>query len=100
MADIIEINTNALNNDIENMQSELNGLRGEMKKAFFAVTELDKMWNGPANDAFHKAFQADHETMEEVCRIVDRLIDYMIHARDEYCKCESAVSGEIDAIRI
>ncbi len=31
MADIIEINTNALNNDIENMQSELNGLREEMK---------------------------------------------------------------------
>lgn len=100
MADIIEINTNALNSDIQNMQNELNGLRAEMKKAFSAVADLDQMWNGPANDAFNKAFQADHETMEEVCGILDRLIDYMIHARDEYCKCESAVSGEIDGIRI
>ena len=52
MADIIEVNINTLNSDIGNMQSELNGLRSEMKKAFTAVAELDRMWNGPANDAF------------------------------------------------
>ena len=100
MADIIEVNINTLNSDIGNMQSELNGLRSEMKKAFTAVAELDRMWNGPANDAFNKAFQDDNQSMEEMCKIVDRLIEYMTNAREEYRKCENAVSAEIDAIRI
>ncbi len=100
MADIIEININTLSNDIENMQTEVNALRGEMKKAFAAVTELDAMWNGPANDAFNKAFAADSQSMEEMCGIIDNLIEYMSNARNEYQKCESAVSAEIDAIRI
>lgn len=100
MADIIEINMNTLGNDIDSMQTEVNALREEMKKAFAAIGELDRMWNGPANDAFNKAFQADNQSMEEMCQIIDRLIEYMQNARDEYRKCENAVSAEIDSIRI
>lgn len=100
MADLIEININTLDSDITAMRTELNGLKDEMKQAFGSVRELDSMWNGPANEAFNKAFQADHETVEELCRIVDCLIGYMERARDEYKKCESAVSAEIDRIRI
>lgn len=100
MADIIEININTLSNDIDSMQFEINALRQEMTKAFEAVRELDQMWNGPANDAFNHAFQVDNQSMEEMCKIIDSLIDYMSNARDEYRKCENAVSAEIDAIRI
>ena len=100
MADIIEINIGTLANDIGEMQTEVKMLREEMRKAFESITELDAMWNGPANDAFNQAFRSDHEAMEEMCKIIDRLIEYMTNAREEYRKCENAVSAEIDAIRI
>lgn len=100
MADIIEINIGTLANDIEDMQTELKALRDEMKFAFDAVTELDSMWNGPANDAFNQKFQQDHEAMNEMCKTIDSLILFMENARDEYRKCEGAVSDEIDSIRI
>ena len=96
MADIIEINIGTLANDIGEMQM----LREEMRKAFESITELDAMWNGPANDAFNQAFRSDHEAMEEMCKIIDSLISYMENARDEYRKCEASVSSEIDSIRI
>lgn len=100
MADIIEINIGTLAADIGEMQTELKGLRDEMKAAFDAVTELDSMWNGPANDAFNQAFQQDHQAMDEMCKTIDSLIGYMENARDEYRRCEAAVSEEIDSIRI
>lgn len=100
MADIIEINIGTLVNDITQMQTEIRALRDEMRLAFDSVTELDAMWNGPANDAFNQAFNADHQAMEEMCRILDSLVSYMENARDEYRKCEASVSAEIDAIRI
>lgn len=97
---MIEINIRTLDNDIGDMQNEVKALRDEMKQAFNAVTELDSMWNGPANDAFNRAFQQDNEAMEEMCRTIDSLIGFMENARDEYRKCEVAVSSEIDSIRI
>ncbi|MDD3253296.1 MAG: WXG100 family type VII secretion target [Lachnospiraceae bacterium] len=100
MADIIEINIGTLGNDITQMETEINALRDGMKKTFESVTELDAMWSGPANDAFNQAFSADHQAMNEMCRILDSLVDYMENARDEYRRCEAAVSTEIDTIRI
>ena len=100
MADIIEINIATLANDISNMQSEVKALRGDMKQTFDAVIDLDSMWNGPANAAFNKTFQQDHQAMEEMCGIIDSLIEFMENARDEYRRCEAAVSAEIDSIRI
>lgn len=100
MADIIGINIGTLANDITQMQTEIQALRDEMGYAFDSVKELDAMWNGPANDAFNRAFEKDRQAMEEMCKILDSLVSYMENARDEYRKCEAAVSSEIDAIRI
>lgn len=100
MADRIEINIGTLAGDITQMQAEVNGLRDDMKLAFDSVMELDAMWNGPANDAFNRAFETDRQAMKDMCKIIDSLIGYMENARDEYRRCEASVSSEIDAIRI
>lgn len=100
MEDSIEINIGTLKTDIGEMQKELQGLRNEMKMAFESVAELDTMWNGPANEVFNRAFQNDNKSMEEMCKIIESLIEFMDNARTEYTNCEAAVSAEIDAIRI
>ncbi len=100
MADMIEINISTLKRDIEDMRLEIEEVRKYMNKAYEAVNELDAMWDGPANMEFNKAFNSDKAAMEELCKIVDHLINYMENARDEYTRCESAVSAAIDGIRI
>ena len=100
MADIIEINLSSLDSDIEAMTEELGLLRGDMNKAYESVSELDSMWNGPANDAFNKAFVDDKAAMDELCTTIQSLIDFMVNAAKEYRTCESNVSAEIDAIKI
>lgn len=100
MADIIEINIGTLATDIESMQTELANLRDDIRIAFEALAELDTMWDGPANEAFNQAAKNDHELLNQMCDIIKGLISYMENARDEYRKCENAVSAEIDTIRI
>ena len=100
MADMIEINISNLKGDIQDMQTEIGEIRRIMAQAYQAVGELDAMWDGPANIEFNKAFNNDRAAMEELCKIVDHLIGYMENARDEYTKCEAAVSAAIDGIRI
>lgn len=100
MADIIEINISTLDGDIKSMQEEVAALEKEIEAAFNSVTELDAMWNGPANDAFNAAFLSDKTSMDEMCKTIHGLIGYMENARDEYRKCEAAVSAEIDAIKL
>lgn len=100
MADLIEINIATLDGDIASMQEELEALRAEVGKAFDSIQDLDRMWNGPANDAFNQAFQNDKTAMDDMCATMAGLISYMENARDEYRKCEEAVSAEIDAIKI
>ena len=100
MADMIEINISVLKKDIEDMQTEIQEVRKSMSAAYEAVGQLDAMWDGPANIEFNKAFNNDRAAMEELCKIVDHLINYMENARDEYTRCEAAVSAAIDGIRI
>jgi WXG100 family type VII secretion target len=100
MADVIEINMSTLDLDAGEMADELQALRDEMNKAYTSVQELDMMWNGPANDAFNKAFADDQLLMENMCNTMQSLIDFMTNASGEYKTCESNVSAEIDAIKI
>lgn len=100
MADIIEINIAALKHDIEEMKAKAEAVRKEMNRTFSQVKELDAMWDGPANDAFNRTFDSDRKKMEEMIEIINGLISYMENARDEYIRCEAAVSGAVDAIRL
>lgn len=100
MADYININIGTLAKDINSMKTELEGLRNSMEHAFETVNELNQMWKGPANDAFKQAFLTDKQMMNDMCDVIQELIGYMENARDEYRKCESLVSSEIDSIKL
>lgn len=100
MADQIEINIAVLKRDIEEMKAEAAILKKLMEDTYSQVRELDSMWDGPSNEAFNQAFRADHEQFKGLLETIDGLISYMERARDEYLRCEAAVSRQVDEIRV
>lgn len=89
----IEIDTVVLQSDIEAMQSQLNAIKSDMNKMYEAVQTLDRMWNGPANDAFNQQFLNDKADMEELCGTIQSVIQYMEYAKKEYNNCENQVNS-------
>lgn len=100
MADYIEVNMTALEQDTKELRETLALVKNDMGAMFGTVQELDGMWDGPANEAFNRQFEADRQVLEELCKSVDDILDSMENAQKEYRKCEAGVREEIDKIRI
>ncbi len=96
----IEMNTNTLAKDIEDLEELLLSLEGQIEEMFQAVKELDGMWSGPAHDAFIEQFQWDYQSSKDMCHILRELIDSLRHAGEEYDKCEQNINSVIGSLRI
>lgn len=100
MAKEIEIETNSLASDVEQLQAFLNDITGSMDDMYEAVVALDRTWEGPANQVFNEQFNSDKQSMAELCKVIQNLINCMSFAKDEYNSCESQVNGVISAIKL
>lgn len=100
MSDYIEVDITTLEQDVKELEETLALVRNDMKSMFETVSELDAMWDGPANAAFNRQFAADRNLFEELCDAVGDIIDSMRNAKNAYRKCEAAVKEEIDKITV
>lgn len=100
MADYIEVNMTALEQDTGELRGTLKLVRDDMDAMFNTVQELDAMWDGPANEAFNRQFESDRQTLLALCKAVEDILGSMENAKEQYQKCEAGVREEIDKIRI
>ena len=100
MAEIIEVNTRALAADTDDVENTVKAIRADMAQMFQEIMELKTMWDGKANAAFTTQFINDKESMEELCKNMDSLVDSMRFAKTEYDKCEDQVHSTVAAIKI
>ena len=100
MSQEIAIDTSALATDIQDLQSQLDIIKKDMDKMFDAMNTLDIMWDGPANDAFRAQFSQDHTDMGELCETIQKIINCMTYAKDEYNACERDVNGIVASIKV
>ena len=96
----ITIDTSILATDIGELRERLEAARNQLKDMFAQITELDAMWDGPANEEFKKQFGIDYENANEMCNTVEKLIESMEFAKAEYDKCDAEVSDIVAAITI
>ena len=94
----IEIETNTLATDIGELTNELEVARKYIQTMATDMTELDTMWDGPANQVFMMQFQNDVQYAEEICGMLQKLIECMEYAKKQYDSCESEVSSLIASI--
>lgn len=100
MAREIAVDTGILVSDIENLQEQLNLIKGDLDKMYDSVNLLDSMWDGPSNEAFVAHFRQDKEDMSSLCNTVQELINCLSFARQEYDRCENEVNGIVSSIPI
>ncbi len=96
----ITVDTAILAADVNELQEALAIVEDRLKKMFDHVTELDTMWDGPANEEFNRQFADDHENSREMCKTVQSIIDNMQYAREQYDICENEVNSIISAIGV
>ena len=96
----ITVDTFTLAGDIEELQNTLLSVRRQLSDMFNQVTELDAMWDGPANSEFNRQFANDYENSRELCNTVESIIQCMQYAKEQYNLCENEVNGIVASINI
>ena len=96
----ITVNTSTLAGDIEELRGALSSARTQLSEMFGQVTELDTMWDGPANEEFNRQFGNDYENAKRLCETIESLLACMEYARDQYNLCENEVNSIVSAIAI
>lgn len=100
MMNEIEMDTSVLYRDIEELEDRAADLENLVKNIFNSMEELDRMWDGPANDEFSRQFQKDYQFCEGMCKILRQWIQSLKYAGQEYDNCEYSVSSVIRSVDV
>lgn len=96
----INVNTDTLKRDSNDISTKVNNLLKELQNVYTEVETLDAMWEGPANAAFNAQFAADYENFTTVCEFINNFARDMNSAATEYERCEAEINSAIRSIRV
>lgn len=100
MADYVEVNTDILQSDINQLNEHLNRIESQLSQMYGQVEELNTLWKGQANAAFSTQFRQDNETMKDVISELKKYSESLSQARVKYDKCEDSVQDMVNSIQI
>lgn len=100
MSNLIEIETERLQNDIDKMTEAVQDAQTQTDEMFDTMNQLDAMWDGQANEVFRAQFLTDHTAMQELCDEVRSLISCMEFAKRSYDQCEEDVYQKILSLNL
>ena len=93
--------------DSEVLQTQINQLTDTLERTRVILTELTErveslqaMWKRPAHDEFNRQYELDRERMENMCLIIQNILEGMQQARIAYDQCESEVGSVVASIRV
>ena len=64
------------------------------------IQELNRMWQGPSNQAFNDQFKTDCTSLDNLCRTIREMIGAMENAKREYDQCDNRVNALVSALKI
>ncbi len=97
---VIEVNTSTLRNDVSRINTEISGLKKDVRQLRTTAQQLSAMWEGVAKTAFVAAVNDDIGRLEELINAIDKFTGKTDTTRSEYEKCENAVSSIIASIKV
>ena len=100
MAQLLEVNTGTLRNDVNEIQGELRGIRSEMSNLRSAASSLGSTWEGDAKNAFMEALQDDMNRLETLVSAIEKFTSKTEESRVAYEKCENSVSQAVSSIKV
>lgn len=93
-------NLPVFNNSISDYDRAYQALVRDFSEVVSQITALNAMWTGQAHDALMERFRVDQNDTQAMLDYLRELLDDLRYAHQEYTRCENAVAGIIDAIRV
>ena len=75
-------------------------LEKDKAKMVQEIQELNRMWQGPSNQAFNDQFKTDCTSLDNLCRTIREMIGAMENAKREYDQCDNRVNALVSALEI
>lgn len=96
----IATNTDYMGRDAQELENMLQKCRKAISDMIDQMNQLDAMWDGDASEVYKLVFTADMKTCEEVCDILEKMINNMDDAKNKYNKAVSNVGDIVASIRV
>ncbi len=96
----IAVNTAKLARDTAQLTTLLARLEKDKAKMVQEIQELNRMWQGPSNQAFNDQFKTDCTSLDNLCRTIREMIGAMENAKREYDQCDNRVNALVSALKI
>ena len=90
MANKITANTATIKSKAGELKTLNSSLKKQIEELVTTENSLNSMWDGDANDAFHKAFSQDIVQMNEFYNAVEKYVSSLLEILNTYEKAESA----------
>lgn len=90
MARSITVTTQSLNTGAGNLKAENSKFKKKVEELIQVENTLNSMWDGEANDAFHKAFQKDVIQMNNLYNAIEKYVTSLEQIAKEYDRAEKA----------
>ena len=98
MVNYVQMNTDMLQRDILEIETNLNGIDEDIEEIYSEVKALNSMWSGAANEVFNARFNADHETVSEITDSLKEFKNLLEEAKEKYIKCETTVYDRVKGL--
>ena len=96
----IAVNTATLARDTAQLTTLLARLEKDKANMVQEIQELNRMWQGPSNQAFNDQFKTDCTSLDNLCRTIREMIGAMENAKREYDQCDNRVNALVSALKI
>ena len=97
---LIDVDSDAIRIQIEQLRSCLTETRSIVSALTITIESLQSMWTGEAHDEFVAHCTADRQKMEDMCEVLENIIDSMTLARNQYDNCEDDVEDIVFSLRL
>ncbi len=88
MAKTITVTTTTLNSKASELKSLNNNFRSQINNLKSVESSLNSMWDGEANDAFHKAFTKDITQMNNFYNAIEKYVQALQEIAKKYDAAE------------
>ncbi len=97
MADF-KISTSRLDSGTESVRRHIDQISKQVSELTRQAEIINEMWDGPASDAFQKAFGEDLSALDIMVTNMNKIYFYGTNAKEKYGNCENQVMSVVYGI--
>ncbi len=100
MADRIKVHTDRLGTEAGRIQGYMQSMAKELADMEQSISALERMWEGPSKEAFHKAIWGDLRMVAAAVRGVEDICSYDRNAKEQYEQCDRKIGSLVADIEV